>query len=198
MVPTNNPRIWYACISVAYLLSTAGFAIPICRFADKTRRIKLTSLLCCISYIVGNVIYAIPFSPVNVLFGRIIAGVGSSLQSVTAGELARSYPDDQTARIFSIIGSTNALGFMLAPGFTIAFSKVDIRWKNFLHVTYANASGVYIPVLFLIGMLVIVFMVSDLSRAYDLKEERKPPLVQQESEHMLHMVSFLFVLCIQL
>ena len=79
-----------------------------------------------VAFIVGNIIYMIPFSPCLLLFGRIIAGTGQPVRSVMAGELARSYPDDQTASVFSILGSAHALGFMFAPGLNMLFSATDI------------------------------------------------------------------------
>ena len=170
MVNTNYPKMFYSLISVAYLLSAAGSSVVICHLADKTREIKKIIFFSNAAFIVGNIIYMIPFSPCLLLFGRIVAGCGQPGRSVMAGELARSYSDEETASVFSILGSAHALGFMCAPGLNMIFSATDI-WLKEWHITYANVSGLYMAVMFLITQMISALMISDISEEYDLKRE---------------------------
>ena len=94
---------------------------------------------------------------------------GQPQRSVMIGELARCYPDEEMARVFSIMGAAHSFGFTIAPGLNILFASVDIRWGK-LRLTFANISGVYMAFMFLCAQIVSYFMVSDLSREHDLKE----------------------------
>lgn len=171
MIKPQHPEFFYSLISIGFLLSATGSSIFICKLADKTRSVRKIMFFSNLAFVLGNLIYVIPFSPWILLVGRIIAGFGQPGRSVIVGELARCYPDDQIASVFSIMGAAMSFGFMIAPGLNIIFSAADV-WIGPLHITYANVSGLYIAVFFVCSQFVLLVMVSDLSKNYDLKEDK--------------------------
>ena len=171
IVKPDKPKLYYSLISVSYLLSTVAFSIFVSKYADQSRNIQKIFFMSNTALTLGNIIYMIPFSPWMLLVGRIIIGAGQPQRSVISGELARSYShDDITYYIFAIMGTANGFGFMAAPGINILFSFVDI-WFGTWHITYTNVSGFYMATFFVISQIMTIFMVYDLSKEYDFKDE---------------------------
>merc|ERR1712126_764712 len=78
----------------------------------------------------------------------------------------------------------------IAPGMNIAFSSIDLKF-GWWRLTYANFPLLYSAALFMVSQVVCAFMVSDLSKEYDLKAEtearnakgKELPQVEAQSNH---------------
>ena len=170
LIDTNSPKIFYSLISASYLLACVLVSVVVGRWVDRTRKIRRTFLVCNYFVVIGNIIYALPFSPWLPLAGRLISGFDGPLRSVISGEVARCYPADEVLGKFSIMGMAFALGFIMGPGVNFMFTTVDF-WIGAWHVTYVNVPGLYMAVAFSFTQVFTYFTVSDISREYDLKSE---------------------------
>lgn len=169
LVQTSSPKLFYSLISAAYLVAGVVSSIFIGRLVDRYRNVRQTILICNLMVIIGNILYALPFSAWYLLFGRLISGIGGPLRSVISGELARCYPEDKLSSKLSIMGMMFSSGFLIGPGFNFAFKSVNVwigKWK----IEYVNAPGLYMAVLFILLQIICTFLVFDLSKEYDLKE----------------------------
>lgn len=176
LVQPNHPKLYYSMIYVGSMLSSALLSIVTSKIADRYRNIKTIFIVTNGLIIVGNLIYMIPFSPWILLGGRILAGAGHGQLSVIAGEIARTYPQSEMTSKFSLMGMCNAIGFMIAPIVNIAFKQVKIDIGK-MHINFSNLSGIYLPIIYVIAQIMVVFMIHNLSKEYDQKyEEEKSKL----------------------
>ena len=76
LVKPSHPKLFYSLISMAFLVSSAASAVFICKYADSSRRIRRVMVLSTGAMILGNLIYTIPFTPLTLLVGRILASSG--------------------------------------------------------------------------------------------------------------------------
>lgn len=170
MVNTEQPKLFYSLVASSYLIAAVILSVIIGRWIDRTRKIRQIFLICNTLVILGNILYALHYSPWYLVFGRLISGADGPLRSVISGEVARCYPDSEVMSKFSSMGMAFALGFIIGPGVNFMFTTVDVTIGTW-HITYANVPGVYMALLFLFTQICVFFMVHDLSREYDLKDE---------------------------
>lgn len=166
----ETPSKYYGLIAVSYLLVAVIFSVPICKLADRYRNMRLLCFLTNIAMIIGNILYSFSFSPWFLIVGRIIAGCGIPLRSIMAGEVARVYQHDDLTSVFSMLGMSFGFGFVIGPGINFAFDHLDTyvgQWQ----ISYANVSGLYVAVFFMVSQVFCYFMVFNVSKEYDLKAE---------------------------
>ena len=170
MIDTEQPKLFYSLVASSYLIAAVILSVVIGRWIDRTRKVRQIFLICNTFVILGNILYALHFSPWFLVFGRLISGADGPLRSVISGEIARCYPDTEVLSRFSSMGMAFALGFIVGPGVNFMFTTVDVTLGSW-HITYANVPGVYMALLFFFTQIFVYFMVHDLSREYDLKDE---------------------------
>lgn len=170
MVQPDHPKLYYSLISASYLMAAVIFSVIVGRMVDKHRNIRTTFFWGNVLVIIGNVIYALPWSPWLLIAGRFISGGGGPLRSVIAGELARCYPREELIAKYSSVGMAFNLGFIIGPGFNFAFESINFYIGD-LHITYVNVPGLYMAVLFIFVQIMCFFMVFDLSKEYDMKAD---------------------------
>lgn len=188
-VKTNLPRVYYSIISVSYFVPAIMLSTIIGHLTDQSRNIRLPFFIINSLVVVGNILYALPFSPWFLLVGRLLAGTGMSLRSVMAGEVARSYPAVILSNKMSYLGVSHAFGFVIGPVVNMLFTNVKFRlgaWK----LTYYNIPGVYMALLFSLVQILNIFMLSNLSKLYDLKKEEFEDICTCEQGYDLKMDEF--------
>ena len=151
MVKPDTPTLLYSIISVVCLLSAAIGAVVFGRIANRTRCVRLLFFVANILLIVGNIFYMLPFSYWYLLVGRVLAGSGHGIRAVITGEIARCYNGNKLLKKFTVIGSAHAIGFTLAPAINILVQSFHARIGK-LEITFANASGLYMPFAFLLSI----------------------------------------------
>ncbi|XP_057306542.1 uncharacterized protein LOC130644809 [Hydractinia symbiolongicarpus] len=166
----SHLKLFYALISAVYVTTQIAASIVIGYIFDKYRNTSSMFLIGNCFIAIGNALYAIPYSPWNLFFGRLISGVGGYHKSIISSELARSYSDDELSSKLSIIGMAFGLGFVLGPGINFIFVKADF-FISWLHITYTNAPACCLAVVFILNQILVTYLVSDLSKEYDLKEQ---------------------------
>ena len=179
LVKTSHPYIFYSFISASYFVMTIISSLIVSRIVDRYRCVRASFLLCTTIVTIGNIMYSLPFSPYLLLFGRLVAGIGGCMRPLMSGEVARCYSEEEKLGAFSAIGIAFNLGFIVGPGTNFAFVKVDFTLGD-LHVTYASIPGFFMALVFIIVLLTEYFLIYDLSKEYDLKEnEKKLPLTNE-------------------
>ena len=147
VVKTNYPNFYYGIVIALFCFTSIVFGIIAARCLDKSRNIKLYTYIVIILQIVGNVLYALPFSEAFPLLGRFLAGFGDTLQSVYSGEIVRLYGKEDSARALWWISSVYTIGVIFGPVFSIVFKNVQIfDWtsgnKLFEYYQYNNGGSV--------------------------------------------------------
>ena len=170
LVKPKLPKVYYGIVSSAYLISSVIFSVLIGRAFDHYRNTRTFFFIANTMVIIGNIVYALPFSPWLLVAGRFISGGGGMLRSVMAGEIARCYTKEEQSSKFASMGMAFSLGFIAGPAANFAFKTVDI-WIGSWHITYANIPGIYMAVIFIILQIICIFMVHDVSKQYDLKQD---------------------------
>ena len=168
LVDTKYPKIIYSLAMSSYIVASVISSIAVGKFIDKHRLVRKAILICNTLVIIGNILYSLHYSYLCLIFGRIIAGCSGPIESVISGEIARSYRENETTNIFSMMGLAFGVGFIAGPGINIVFDGLSIQlytWK----ITSAKVTGVYMATLFTIQQFFVYFLVSDLSREFDLK-----------------------------
>ncbi|XP_057306557.1 tetracycline resistance protein, class B-like [Hydractinia symbiolongicarpus] len=164
-------KLFYGLISAVYVTTQIAASIVIGYIFDKYRNTSSMFLIGNCFIVIGNAIYAIPYSPWNLFFGRLISGLGGCHRPIISSELARSYSNDELSSKFSIIGMAFGLGFVLGPGINFVFVKTDF-FIGWLHITYTNAPACCLAVVFMLNQILVTCLVSDLSKEYNFKEQQ--------------------------
>ena len=85
------------------------------------------------------------------------------------GEIVRSYNSNELQHKLPILSCAEAFGGAAGPIIMVMFLHKDFRIFD-IHVTYANVSGLVFLSLGIVTQVLVVLMVSDLSREFDLKQ----------------------------
>ena len=178
-IKSDMTLMYYSVISVLFYLPSLCFSAIIGYLVDRYRNVRLTFFTINVLMIVGNLLYALPYSPWFLMVGRLLAGVGGPLRSVMTGEIARSYSADTLRSKLSYMGLSYCSGYIAGPAFNVVFRNIEftiMSWK----VTYLNIPGLYMAVLFSILQVMSVIMLSNLSKVYDLKMETMKDMVKED------------------
>ncbi|XP_012564955.2 uncharacterized protein LOC105849173 isoform X1 [Hydra vulgaris] len=169
MINTSSPKLYYGLVSLSYMLACAILTPFIGRWADRTRDINKSSLICNMLMLTGNVLYTIHFSPIFLIGGRVISGFGGALKSIIYSETIRSYVGHETSTKLSVLSIMLNFGFMLGPGIKFFFKDINFyigRW----HFKNVNFPGLFLGFLCFAMEIVTITMVHDLSKEFDYKD----------------------------
>jgi len=166
---SDDTKLFYSLISTSYLVISicltplAGYII------DKTRDVRRALLIGNFFIILGNIIFAIPYSPYYLLAGRLLAGLGVSVSPVISAEIARSYERKEVARQISIASAGYIMGFVLGPCVGFPFTNVNIHVTSTFVISYGNASALFLALIFSFNNVAVYLLATNLSKEYDLK-----------------------------
>ena len=138
------------------------------RIYDKTKRTREIFILLNLLQIIGNVIYAIPFSIWLPLSGRFLAGLGDGFAACAMGEITYTYPKSYRTGILSIMELGRVLGLVVGPAITFFIGKKTYylwRWR----LDYATMPGVVMAFCWLLYELLTICFVFNVSK--DMSEE---------------------------
>ena len=190
VLKTEYLLFFYSAISSVYLISQVVMSVILGAVFDRYRNTRLLLALGNTLVIIGNVLYTIPYSPWFLFGGRLLSGGGGFLRSIMTSEIVRVYPDTELSKKFSIIGLAFALGFVFGPLLNIPFARLHFKVLS-ISVSFANAPGLILTVVFTLVQIVTLALVRNLSKEYDLKKERTSsdfePLLQKDKPEMLEM-----------
>ncbi|XP_066924324.1 uncharacterized protein [Clytia hemisphaerica] len=172
IIQADYPKLFYGSALSAYPLASIIGAFTIGRYVDRTRKAKQILILLLICEIFGNLLYSLYFSPWCPFFGRLLSGFGDVCNMIITGEIARSYPKNEITKKLSLVVMTFSCGFIIAPGANILFGDVRFSVFNFW-ITYGNIPGLLMAFVFTIVLSVVTFLVHDISREFDLKQNQE-------------------------
>ena len=170
LMNTEKRGLFYGLINAAIFLPTILFSAPIARWADHTRRIKFCMIIIIFLSMVGSILYIIPWSPIYALCGSFFQGFSITTRPLIVGEIARSF--DVVEQKLPLLTAAYMVGMSIGPAFTVIFSETNF-WIGNLHITYGNISGLIILTLTVLLQILVVTLVNDLSREFDLKQVKK-------------------------
>ena len=168
LMNTDRPGLYYGLINAAAFLPPILFSAVIARWADHTRRIKFCLIIVNFLSMVGSILYIVPLSPLYALCGSFLQGFSLTARPLIVGEIARSF--DEVQQKLPILQGAYVVGLSMAPLFTVIFIETNF-WIGNIHITYGNVSGLLILTLVALLQILVVTLVNDLSREFDLKKE---------------------------
>ena len=168
LISTDSPALLYGLIEASIFIPPMLFSTVIGRRFDKTRRVKLCLIIANFISMIGNVLY-VTSSPYLVLTGKFLQGCAMALRPLIVGEIVRSYHSNELQHKLPILSCAEAFGAAAGPIIMVIFLHTDFRIFD-IRVTYANVSGLVFLSLGIVTQALVVFMVSDLSREFDLKQ----------------------------
>lgn len=118
-------------------------------------RVKTLLLFANLLEIIGNVIYLFAGSPMAVLFGRLVSGIGASCEPPLYADIVRATNRDERTGYIIVLLLTRQIGLIFGPSFTLMMDKMDYRVANFIISVY-NGPGLLMAVLWFLHSLIIL------------------------------------------
>ncbi|GAA43104.1 Major facilitator super domain-containing protein 8 [Clonorchis sinensis] len=118
-------------------------------------RVKTLLLLANLLEIIGNTIYLFAGSPMAVLIGRLISGIGASCEPPLYADIVRATHRDERTTYIIILLLTRQIGLIFGPSFTLMMDKMDYHVAN-ITVSVYNGPGLLMAILWIIHSLVII------------------------------------------
>ena len=179
LINTDSPALLYGLISAAMFIPPILFSTVIGRRIDKTRRVRLCLIIANFISMIGSVLYATS-SPYLVFTGRFLQGCAFAFRPLMVGEIVRSYHSNELQHKLPVLACAEAFGGAAGPVIMTMFLHTDFRIFD-MRVTYANVSGTVFLSLGVIIQVLVVFIVSDLLREFDLKQHYEYIIVNEEN-----------------
>eukprot|EP01133_Synstelium_polycarpum_P017371 gene17371-20725_t len=86
---------------------------------------------------IGNLVYANAVSPIMVVMGRVIAGIGSSNMALTNSYIADVTTQEDRTRYMAKVNGINAFGLVAGPVFNLALNKINFSFHmGRMHVIF--------------------------------------------------------------
>ena len=139
---------------------------------DKTKKTKQLILLLNLFQIVGNILYAIPFSKWLPLSGRFISGLGDGFIACAMGEITNIYPKSYRTAIMSLLELGRVLGLIIGPTINFFIGKrTYYLWK--WRLDYATLPGVIMAIGWMLMEFITVCCIFNLSLEITQKYTQK-------------------------
>ena len=177
LINTDSPALLYGLINASIFVPPILFSTVISRQIDKMRRVRLCLIIANFLSMIGSVLY-VTSSPCLVSTGNFLQGCAFAFRPLMVGEIVRSYHSNELQQKLPILSCAEAFGNAAGPVIMIMFLHTDFRIFD-IHVTYANVSGLVFLSLDIIIQVLVVLMVSDLSREFDLKQHYEYIIVNE-------------------
>lgn len=172
MVGTTYPQFYYGLIIAVFNISSTLFGILSGRYVDKTRKMRFYLNVVFAIQIIGSLMYAIPYSVVFPVIGRLLGGIGDPFINVVSGEVIRIFDEDRGTQALWWLASTYSIGFIVGPGLNVLFKQIHFHIGAF-EVNNLNFVGIFMAVLSVLALIVGNTLIHDCSFEFDLKEYLK-------------------------
>ena len=166
----SNPDFLYG-LSVSFMGATGVvFPLLISPYIDRTRNIKVAVTVVNLLGLLGNLMYALPFSPALPLIGQLLAGTTPAFGVIAMGEISRCYSSTKLTKKVSGLSLVYSIGTFTSIGLVFCFLYVDFD-IGALNINYANMPGFFLTLGFTVSTVLAFFLVSDVSKDFDMKLE---------------------------
>ena len=187
----SNPDLFYG-MSVSFIgITGVIFPLLISPYLDQTRNIKQAIFLVNILGFIGNLLYALPFSPALPLIGQLLAGTTPAFGVIAMGEISRCYSSSKLTKKVSALSLIYSVGTFTSIGLVFCFLYVDFYLGQW-HITYANMPGITMCILFFISGILAPLLVTDISKEFDCKLEKRMRRSSYVSNPIIRLVRFFF------
>ena len=170
MVKVDKPDVYYGlCWAFLYFSGILSSLLGSC-YTDLTKNVRQIVLLENVLNIVGNIMYALYYSPVMILIGQVLVGTTAARATAVTGEISRIYKFNEISHKLTTVGIFGALGSLCGPCTTFVIQYIDFdigQWK----VNIGNAIGFVMTVLYVIQLFLNYFTVYNISKEYTVKED---------------------------
>ena len=154
---------WFLGIVVAVYPTSAVLSLPVVgKVFDKTKRAKELIIVLNTFEIIGNIIYALPFSKWLIFAGRFLAGLGDGFYACATSEIVHTYPLSSRTGALALLELGRVLGLTFGPALNFFLVKVDFsigKWT----IDNGTAPGLFMAILWGLAQLITIFYVSNLS-----------------------------------
>ena len=168
VIQVSNPRIFYGFAIPAYHIGSVIISFSFGKYVDNHRHTKKHMLILVSMQVLGNIIYSLYYSGYFVVVGRLIFGFGDLCNGIIVGEISRSYPKKQVTEQVAILSACLSIGMVFSSVILIIIQDVKFSICNF-QINYGNSPGLLLALLHALLLVFTIFMVSDLSKEFDLK-----------------------------
>lgn len=146
------------------------------RIYDNTKRTRELFIVLNLLQIIGNIIYALPYSIWLPLSGRFLAGLGDGFAACAMGEITHVYPKSSRTGILSIMELGRVLGLVVGPAITFFIgNKTYYLWR--WRLDYTTMPGVLMAFCWLLYELVTICFLFNVS-----KEMAKEAKLMEDSD----------------
>ncbi|THD23809.1 putative drug transporter [Fasciola hepatica] len=118
-------------------------------------RVKTLLLFANMLEIIGNIIYLFAGSPLAVLFGRLVSGIGASCEPPLYADIVRATNRDERTGYIIVLLLTRQIGLIFGPSFTLMMDKMDYRVAN-ITISVYNGPGLLMAILWFLHSLIIL------------------------------------------
>ena len=168
-VKVDNPDLYFG-LSWAFLYSSGVVSSFVgSYYADRTKHVRHICLLEDVFNIVGNIMYALYYSPAFILLGQLLVGTTAARASASIGELFRIDDSTEISRKIATAGIFQVLGTVAGPCTTYLFQYVEFNLGNW-KINIGNAIGIAMLLLYVIQLILNYFSLHNVSKEYTLKD----------------------------
>ncbi|XP_057313945.1 uncharacterized protein LOC130655233 [Hydractinia symbiolongicarpus] len=146
---------------------------------DKTKRLKELLLILNSFELIGNVLYALPYSKWLPAVGRLTAGIGDGFIALTVGELAYLYPSSERIAILSLMELGRVCGLILGPAVNFAINKKTYMINGWL-LDNKTLPGVIMATCWLIMQFITVCCVFNLAHEITTKRNLEKEMTEKD------------------
>ena len=168
MVKVDKSDIYYGLCWASLYFSGMLSSLLGSFYTDRTKNVRQVVLLENVLNIVGNIMYALYFSPALILTGQLLVGATATRATAVTGEISRIYKFNEISHKLTITGIFGALGSLCGPCTTFVFQYIDFyigHWK----VNIGNAIGFVMTILYVMQLFLNSFTVYNISKEYTVK-----------------------------
>lgn len=126
-------------------------------------RVKSLLLFANFMEIIGNIFYLFAPTPLAVMIGRLISGIGASCEPPLYADIARATNRDERTTYIIVLLLTRQIGLIFGPTFTLLMDKIDYRMAN-LTISVYNGPGLLMAVLWLFHSFIILYFYPNVDR----------------------------------
>ena len=167
-------RPWFLGIVIAIYPTSAVLSLPVVgRIFDKTKRTKELIIVLNLFEIVGNIVYALPFSKWLIFLGRFLAGLGDGFYACATSEIVHTYPLSSRTGALALLELGRVLGLTFGPALTFFLVKVDFSMGKWT-IDNGTAPGLFMAILWILAQLISVFYISNLSLLIEERAKYHP------------------------
>ncbi|XP_057305242.1 uncharacterized protein LOC130642174 [Hydractinia symbiolongicarpus] len=165
---------WFLGLVIAVYPTASVISLPVVgMFFDKTKRIKELVLILNGFEIIGNIVYALPYSKWLVFFGRMLAGLGDGFYACANTEIVYTYPMSERTGIFALLEVGRVLGLTFGPALNFFLATVDFKIGDW-SINFGTAPGVFMALLWILSQILTMFYISNLSKLIDERSKYCP------------------------